>query len=96
MLQDIQNAITQAGHTLEYLPAYSPDLNPIEHNVSTSQSYQKTTKVHTVEQLFKIESFYDVGYNINADVCFMDGQRRTCCLNCRHIPLLCLARRSEA
>jgi hypothetical protein len=26
--QDIQNAITQAGHTLEYLPAYSPNLNP--------------------------------------------------------------------
>lgn len=32
---DIQNAITQAGHTLEYLPAYSPDLNPIEHKWAT-------------------------------------------------------------
>jgi transposase len=28
--QDIQEAITQAGHILEYLPPYSPDLNPIE------------------------------------------------------------------
>ncbi len=28
--QDIQEAITQAGHILEYLPSYSPDLNPIE------------------------------------------------------------------
>jgi len=27
---DTQLAIRQAGHTLEYLPAYSPDLNPIE------------------------------------------------------------------
>jgi transposase len=30
--QDIQEAITQAGHILEYLPPYSPDLNPIEKN----------------------------------------------------------------
>ena len=29
--QDIQNPLHQAGHTLEYLPPYSPDLNPIEH-----------------------------------------------------------------
>jgi DDE superfamily endonuclease len=28
--KDIQDAITKAGHTLEYLPPYSPDLNPIE------------------------------------------------------------------
>jgi transposase len=26
-----QEMITQAGHTLKFLPAYSPDLNPIEH-----------------------------------------------------------------
>ncbi|MEI2773969.1 MAG: IS630 family transposase [Candidatus Competibacter sp.] len=29
--QDIQNTLRQAGHTREYLPPYSPDLNPIEH-----------------------------------------------------------------
>jgi transposase len=29
--QDTREAIQNAGHTLEYLPAYSPDLNPIEH-----------------------------------------------------------------
>ena len=29
--QDIKNAFTNAGHTLEYLPPYSPDLNDIEH-----------------------------------------------------------------
>jgi transposase len=28
--QDIQAAITHAGHTLEYLPSYSPDFNDIE------------------------------------------------------------------
>jgi transposase len=27
---DIQNAIRSAGHILEFLPVYSPDLNPIE------------------------------------------------------------------
>ncbi len=26
-----QEMIIQAGHTLEFLPAYSPELNPIEH-----------------------------------------------------------------
>jgi len=30
--QNIQNAITQAGHTLEYLPAYSPTLIPLNTN----------------------------------------------------------------
>ncbi|MDE1466019.1 transposase [Spartinivicinus poritis] len=28
---DIQDAIQQEGIILEYLPPYSPDLNPIEH-----------------------------------------------------------------
>ena len=27
----IEKIITDAGHILEYLPTYSPDLNPIEH-----------------------------------------------------------------
>ena len=30
--KDSQQAIVQAGHTLEYLPPYSPGLNPIEHH----------------------------------------------------------------
>ena len=29
--QDIKDAIIHAGHTLEYLPSYSPDLNDIGH-----------------------------------------------------------------
>ena len=28
---DIQEIIKEAGHILEYLPPYSPELNPIEH-----------------------------------------------------------------
>jgi len=28
---DIQDTFRQVGHTLEYLPLYSPDLNSIEH-----------------------------------------------------------------
>jgi len=55
--QDIQNTITQAGHTLEYLPAYSPDLNPIEHKWAQAKAIRKQQN-QTVEQLFKIESFY--------------------------------------
>ncbi len=55
--QDIQNAITHAGHTLEYLPAYSPDLNTIEHKWAQAKAIRKQQN-QTVEQLFKIESFY--------------------------------------
>ncbi|MCO6426917.1 MAG: transposase [Nitrosomonas communis] len=55
--QDIQNAITQAGHTLEYLPAYSPDLNSIEHKWAQAKAIRKQ-KNQNVEQLIKIESFY--------------------------------------
>lgn len=29
--QDMMKALDKAGHTLLYLPPYSPDLNPIEH-----------------------------------------------------------------
>nr|WP_238334239.1 IS630 family transposase [Arsenophonus endosymbiont of Bemisia tabaci] len=29
--QSIQQVIIHAGHMVEYLPTYSPDLNPIEH-----------------------------------------------------------------
>ena len=28
--QDMRDALEEAGHTLEFLPPYSPDLNPIE------------------------------------------------------------------
>lgn len=28
--KDLKTIIEQSGHTIEYLPSYSPDLNPIE------------------------------------------------------------------
>jgi len=39
--QDIQDAFTDAGHQLEYLPSYSPDLNPIEHKWAQAKAIRK-------------------------------------------------------
>ncbi len=35
---DIRNAIEKAGHILEFLPAYPPDLNPIEQKWAQARS----------------------------------------------------------
>ena len=50
--QDIQQAIVNAGHTLEFMPPYSPDLNPIEHTWAQAKSIRRTT-LCTVEKLFQ-------------------------------------------
>ena len=50
--QDIQNALRQAGHTLEYLPSYSPDLNPIEHQWAQAKAIRKQSHC-SVEELFQ-------------------------------------------
>src|SRR5690606_27929365 len=50
--QDIQDAIQNAGHTLEYLPAYSPDLNPIEHTWAQVKANRKQQN-QTIDWLFK-------------------------------------------
>lgn len=50
--QDIQDAIRKAGHTLEYLPPYSPDLNPIEHKWAQAKSIRRKERCD-VEDLFK-------------------------------------------
>lgn len=50
--QDIQSAIRKAGHTLEYLPPYSPDLNPIEHKWAQAKNIRKKKRC-SVENLFK-------------------------------------------
>ena len=39
--EDIQTAIQKAGHILEYLPAYSPDLNPIEHKWAQAKAIRR-------------------------------------------------------
>jgi len=48
---DIQTAILEAGHILEYLPPYSPDFNPIEHKWAQAKAHRK--QLHcSVQQLF--------------------------------------------
>jgi transposase len=49
--QDIKDAITNAGHTLEYLPPYSPDLNPIEQKWAQSKNIRKKENC-SIERLF--------------------------------------------
>ena len=39
--EDIQTAIREAGHILEYLPAYSPDFNPIEHKWTQAKAIRR-------------------------------------------------------
>ena len=49
--QDIKDAIINAGHTLEYLPPYSPDLNDIEHKWFQAKSIRRRDGC-SVEDLF--------------------------------------------
>lgn len=39
--QNMQTMIENAGHTLQYLPPYSPDLNPIEHKWAQAKAFRK-------------------------------------------------------
>jgi transposase len=54
--QDTQNSLASAGHTLEYLPAYSPDLNPIEHKWAQAKSCRKKRQC-SVTQIFESNHF---------------------------------------
>ena len=49
--QDIQQVITNAGHILKYLPAYSPDLNQIEHKWAQAKKFRRKLQCD-VEELF--------------------------------------------
>ena len=49
--KDMMKALEQAGHTLLYLPPYSPDLNPIEHKWAQKKS-QKRKLACSLEDLF--------------------------------------------
>jgi len=49
--EDIATQIASAGATLEYLPAYSPDLNPIEKMWSKIKEFLRAAKARTSEAL---------------------------------------------
>ncbi len=55
---DIRLAISDAGHTLDFLPAYSPDLNPIEKKWAYLKSIRRKFSC-SIHKLFQMESFYD-------------------------------------
>ena len=49
---DTQLAITQAGHTILFLPPYSPDLNPIEHTWAQLKAIRRKKRCD-VDTLFR-------------------------------------------
>jgi len=55
--QDTQQMMKKAGHILEYLPPYSPDLNPIEQKWAQAKAIRRRENC-SVEKLFQIESIY--------------------------------------
>ena len=51
--KDIQEAIQKAGHILEYLPPYSPDLNPIEQLWAKAKQMVRSFE-YSIDELFNI------------------------------------------
>lgn len=49
---DIQEAVTSCGHELEFLPPYSPDLNPIEHKWAQAKALRRKQRC-SVDELFQ-------------------------------------------
>ena len=49
--QAMQQTLDEAGHTLLYLPPYSPDLNPIEKKWAHAKAYRRKEKC-SLEDLF--------------------------------------------
>ena len=50
--KDIIQQIKDKGHHLEFLPPYSPDLNPIEHKWFVAKAWRRKTGI-SIFQLFK-------------------------------------------
>ncbi len=48
----IQEVITSCGHELEFLPPYSPDLNPIEHKWAQAKALRRKYRC-SVEEFFQ-------------------------------------------
>src|SRR5256714_13294546 len=53
-VKGVKEAIEQAGATVRYLPAYSPDLNPIEQAFAKLKAALRKTAARTVEALWKL------------------------------------------
>lgn len=46
---DMQEAVTHAGHTILFLPPYSPDLNPIEHKWAQAKALRRKLRCSAQE-----------------------------------------------
>ena len=55
---DIQEVIRQQDIILEYLPPYSPDLNPIEHKWAQAKAIRKQLRCDDIDTLF----FWHIDY----------------------------------
>jgi len=53
---DTKEAIETAAHILQYLPAYSPELNDIEHTWAQAKSYRRKTE-KSVDATFKNQNW---------------------------------------
>ena len=49
---DMVEAIEQSGHQLEYLPPYSPDLNPIEKKWAQAKAIRRKRRCDDIDLLF--------------------------------------------
>ncbi len=50
--KSMQERIKAAGHTVEYLPPYFPDLNPIEHKWAQAKSQRRKYQCG-IDEFFK-------------------------------------------
>ncbi len=50
--KDMFEAITEKGITLDFLPPYSPDLNPIEHKWAQAKAIRKKLHCNNIDELF--------------------------------------------
>ncbi len=50
--KDMLEAIAEKGIILEFLPAYSPDLNPIEHKWAQAKAIRKKLRCDDIDKLF--------------------------------------------
>lgn len=50
--EDIRQLVVQNGHKLLYLPAYSPDLNPIEQYWAYAKNIRRKYMVSNIKSLF--------------------------------------------